>query len=61
MTAPAPQDLHRLIGTTGRLGTCYEPALTIYLPLIAIFRQGTDGHGDRAGSRPDRRDCVRSL
>jgi hypothetical protein len=43
---------HRLTGTTGRLDTCNEPAFTIYPPLITIFRQGTDGHGDRAGSHP---------
>jgi hypothetical protein len=45
---------HRLTGTTGRPDTCYEPAFTVHLPLITIFRYGTDGHGDRAGSRPER-------
>jgi hypothetical protein len=44
-----------LIGMDDRLDTPYELAPMIHLPLITIFRHSADGHGGRAGSRPDRR------
>jgi hypothetical protein len=31
----------------------YEPALSTYLPLIAIIRYGAAGHGDRAARSAD--------